>query len=215
MSKTLWMAVVSGVLCGTGLFGCGELKPTSWAPQSPEGVKAWMQAQLQSEPLTSPPFDGESVEVKFEVKSEVVGEPVLKSGRLRTPEYVPEAFRFSASNDPFQSQKSSPPAGPAWASDVPSGPPSPSFTDQPPQLTLKGLWQDAEGRAALIQVNQQLGAWRTGAWVTPDWRLEHIGEQTVQLSHRLKSRTPQGVWVWVWQQKSLNLSLAASTDVAP
>jgi len=206
MSRTFWMAVVFGLLCGTGLFGCGEFKPTAWAPQSPEGVKAWMQAQLQSEPVSSSSNDVEN----GEVKNEVVGEPILMSERLRVPDYVPEAFRFAASNDPFQSPKTSLPTGPAWASDVP---PSPSFTDQPPQLTLKGLWQDAEGRAALIQVNQQLGAWRTGAWVTPDWRLEHIAEQTVQLSHRLKMRTPQGFWVW--QQKSLTLSLAASTDVVP
>lgn len=210
MSRPLWMAVVLGVLCGTGLFGCGEFKPTSWAPQSPEGVQAWMQGQLQTQPVSRPPFDGENGEVKGEVKGDLMGEPNLKSERLRTPEYVPEAFRFAASKDPFQSPKKSPPSDPAWASD---GPSSPSFTDQPPQLTLKGFWQDAEGRAALIQVNKQLGAWRTGAWVTSEWRLEHIAEQTVQLSHRLKSRTPQGAWVW--QQKSLTLSLVTATEVVP
>ncbi len=110
--------------------------------------------------------------------------------------FVPEAFAGQAAPDPFQRLPSDAVAAP-----------------QSTDWLLQGLWQDREGPAALIRVGAQLRAWRIGEWPTPDWRLDRISQNSVELSQRVKVRLPQGAWAW--QQQKRILSLDAVHGVAP
>jgi hypothetical protein len=56
-----------------------------------------------------------------------------------------------------------------------------------PDFVLKGFWHDRAGPAALILMDQQLGAWRQGAWIDRDWRVVQVAEPVVRLSRGAKT----------------------------